>query len=171
MVTQSQDSRLTLACTSREHRASLLTALRASSSVVVSPFLSVEEREGKKFTYKLAKQLKLRVVDRGDRCGLLHPRSPVPPNFLVHPMSLPLPELAARLPPEPPRPPANRPPPQRFQTPPPPPTYLNHLPAPPHLPHWMSGPPSWPAPPAPLPSSYAQVVGSPLPCGHPRRYS
>ena len=51
VVSTSKDTRLTLACTSREYRAALLTALHATSSVHASPFLSVEEREGKKFTY------------------------------------------------------------------------------------------------------------------------
>ena len=55
VVPNSPDTRLTVACTSREHRAALLSALRATSSVRASPFLSVEEKEGKKFTYQLAK--------------------------------------------------------------------------------------------------------------------
>ncbi len=60
-----------------------MLALRRTRSVRVSPYLSQMEKLGKQLVYQFADLHKLRVVDRGDRCGLAMPRQPADPKLPI----------------------------------------------------------------------------------------
>ena len=80
-VDNQEDTRLTLACSTRAARAALLAALSTSSSVRVFPHLLSAEKEGRKLAQSIAKRFGVRVVPRGDRCGFALQGAPNPPNL------------------------------------------------------------------------------------------
>ena len=80
-VDNREDTRLTLACSTRAARAALLAALSSSSSVRVFPHLLSAEKEGRKIAQNTAKRFGVRVVPRGDRCGFALLGAPNPPNL------------------------------------------------------------------------------------------
>lgn len=74
VVSTSSDSRLCIACRTREARGALFAALRGKSDVRVSPQFDEVALRNKRMAAAFARQEGLRIDDRGDYVGFWGPR-------------------------------------------------------------------------------------------------
>jgi hypothetical protein len=90
-----KDTRVCIACPTREARGKLLSALRALRTVRVSPMLDEAARINKRAALRLAYARGLRVADRGDYVGIWSPSGRMPANLYMIDVHLPYAEFCA----------------------------------------------------------------------------